>query len=129
MDIKIVNRWPTRISPEDRRIDVEAFGRSARNKALGQKKWVIDLHEGTGEYQTEVAVAVADPDGLTVVWIGRTSGTAEHGAMANHALFGSSPALGYGANVQYAADASWQTVKAEHAKHWSPLERLARQAE
>lgn len=140
MTVKITSRWKDRIAQPERRIDAERLGAYVSKRAAADRKWRIELDAGGGDINTETAVAVSDPDGLTVVWIGRTRGDAEDRVRAESALPGSAAVLGLvnrrdarvvlgRAGQGLDALDPWDYIKAEHAKHWSPIEKLAAQAE
>lgn len=129
MTVKIVNRWKDRIAQPDRRVDAEGLGARVSKRAAADRKWQIELDVGCGDINTETAVAVSDPDGLTVVWIGRARDDASDRVRAERALPGSAAALGLVKRRAAQMHDPWDLIKAEHAKHWTPLEKLAAQAE
>lgn len=120
----------------ERRIDEQAFAGRVAKEARAGNEWSISVINGgsvCNSYgypaSTECALAVSDPNGLAVCWLGRAPANkvTDRGA-AEACLSGSGDIFDGRVTRQARIDAAYVFLKTEHARHYPPLTQLAEQA-
>ena len=119
------------------RVDPTAMATLVGERAKALNEWTIAISVGD-DYDTawashrmlECCVAVANPLGLGVVWLGRISYLDRRSMItaADACLAGAGDIWDsrLGAERQQRA---WTAIQTAHADHWNPLETLAAMAE
>jgi len=111
-------------------VDEKSFARIVSAAAIKKKDWVMRCEVGGSiddDYSgtvTECALGVSDPDGSTVIWIGRCKNAASERTVAERCLAEAAAILDYRCK-QKTRDNAWRRLKRIHASKWTPLERLA----
>jgi len=125
-----------------RRVDEIKLAKSVSEYALTSGAWrTATAHGGEVDAKrfyrrqdipnAEVAIAVSDPMGLTVVWIGLARADVCTDRTIASVIFSDDPIFDiYDKRVTklQRLDFAWERLKAEHAYHFSPIEKLASMA-
>jgi len=118
-----------------REIDAEALAIRTSTKAQKTNDWTVELDKNTDVpwghgVTTECALALSDPHGLTVVWVGRCNATLDTSrGMAEACVEGSGAIWDRRIKKQTKIDAAWALLKERHEKSFTPIEKLAAAAE
>lgn len=137
MSIKIIGDGYLAHRLKVRRVDEVRVGEAARKRSLEKRVWCVELDHGgsvANKYgypaSTECALALSDPNGLTVVWLSRAPANkiTMRGA-AEACVIGAGPLWDLRVRSKEKIDTAWEVLKRCHSRHWSALEQLGAVAE